>query len=65
MKQDQLSWTIKTDEQVLKALEILNNKTMYNSILQGKSGSILITRDDDQSVPVSVSLKTGFDQVPV
>ena len=57
--------TIKTDEQVLKAVEILNNKTMYDSILQGKSGSILMTRDDDQSVPVSVSLKTGFDQVPV
>ena len=42
-----ISWTIKKDEQVLKALEILNNKMTYNSILNGKAGSILITREND------------------
>jgi carboxyl-terminal processing protease len=57
--------TLKTDEQVLKAIEILNNKPMYDSILQGKSGSTLITSGDDQPVPVSVSENTGFDQAPV
>ena len=31
-----IAWTIKKDEQVLKALEILNNKEEYNSILKGK-----------------------------
>ncbi len=31
-----ISWTIKKDEQVLKALEILNNRTRYDSILNGK-----------------------------
>jgi carboxyl-terminal processing protease len=42
-----ISWTIKKDEQVLKALEILNNKAEYDSILNGKAGSTLITRDRD------------------
>jgi len=41
-----IEWTIKTDEQVLKAVEILNKSQDYNSILQGKKGSILITHDD-------------------
>ena len=40
-----ISWTLKKDEQVLKALEILNNKMTYNSILNGKTGSGLITRE--------------------
>jgi carboxyl-terminal processing protease len=44
-----ISWTIKKDEQVLKAVEILNNKTEYNSILNGKAGSILITNDNDKT----------------
>ena len=38
-----IAWTIKKDEQVLKALEILNNKEEYDSVLKGKSGSILVT----------------------
>ena len=37
-----ISWTIKKDEQVLKALEILNNKEEYSSVLKGKTGSTLI-----------------------
>ena len=41
-----ISWTLNKDEQVLKALEILNNKTVYNSILSGNAGSILITREN-------------------
>ena len=40
-----IEWTIKSDEQVLKAVEILNTTQDYNSILQGKKGSILITHD--------------------
>jgi carboxyl-terminal processing protease len=44
-----ISWTIKNDEQVLKALEILNNKVVYNSILNGKAGSTLITRQNDNN----------------
>jgi len=40
-----IAWTVKTDEQVLKAVEILNKSQDYNSILQGKKGSILITHE--------------------
>jgi len=42
-----IAWTIKKDEQVLKALEILNNKEKYSSILKGTTGSILITRKNE------------------
>jgi carboxyl-terminal processing protease len=35
-----IAWTLKTDEQVKKALEILNNKDEYNSILKGKPKSV-------------------------
>jgi carboxyl-terminal processing protease len=38
-----LERSVRKDEQVLKAREILNNKNQYSSILQGKSGSILLT----------------------
>jgi carboxyl-terminal processing protease len=50
-----IAWTIKTDEQVLKAVEILNKNQDYNSILQGKKGSILITHEP-QSPGLKVSL---------
>jgi carboxyl-terminal processing protease len=46
-----IAWTIKSDNQVLKALEILNNREEYNSILKGKTGSILVTRKNGQSSP--------------
>ncbi len=42
-----IAWTIKKDEQVLKALEILKNKEEYSSILVGKTGSILVTKKSD------------------
>jgi carboxyl-terminal processing protease len=43
-----IAWTIKKDNQILKALEILNNKEEYSSILKGMSGSILVTKRNDQ-----------------
>jgi len=36
-----IAWTIKKDEQILKAFEVLNNKEEYSSLLKGKAGSIL------------------------
>ncbi|HUX55794.1 MAG TPA: S41 family peptidase [Bacteroidales bacterium] len=45
-----IAWTIKKDEQVLKAVEILNNKEEYASVLKGNSGSILVTRNNGQNV---------------
>ena len=41
-----IAWSLKTDEQVLKAIDILNKSQDYNSILQGKKGSILITHEE-------------------
>lgn len=38
-----IKWTLKTDLQVQKAVQILNNKEEYSSILNGKSGSILVS----------------------
>jgi carboxyl-terminal processing protease len=38
-----ISWTLKKDEQINKAIEILNNREKYASVLRGKSGSILIS----------------------
>jgi carboxyl-terminal processing protease len=37
-----ISWTIKKDEQVLKARDILNNKEEYSSILKGTAGAIVV-----------------------
>jgi hypothetical protein len=45
----EIAYTIKNDEQVLKARDILNNKEEYNSILKGIEGSILVTRKNDQN----------------
>ena len=42
-----IAWTIKNDEQVIKALEVLNNKEEYSSILSGRTQPSLITRLDD------------------
>jgi carboxyl-terminal processing protease len=41
-------WTLKSDEQINKALEVLNNKELYSSILKGKTGSILVTNKDNK-----------------
>jgi len=38
-----IAWSIKKDEQVNRALEVLNNKEEYNAVLTGKAGSILVT----------------------
>jgi len=39
-----IAWTIKKDDQILKARDVLNNKEEYSSILKGTAGSILVTR---------------------
>ncbi|HUX96066.1 MAG TPA: S41 family peptidase [Bacteroidales bacterium] len=38
--------TIRKDEQVMKAMQVLNDKKQYESLLSGVTGSILITRDN-------------------
>jgi carboxyl-terminal processing protease len=39
-----IAWTLKDDDQVAKAVEVLNNKSLYTSILKGEAGSVLISR---------------------
>jgi hypothetical protein len=60
-----IAWTIRKDNQVQKAIELLNNRNEYNSILSGKSGSILITRKNDQPGGKSFGIKAGKDQEAV
>jgi carboxyl-terminal processing protease len=38
-----IAWGLKRDEQLSKAVEILNNPAKYSSVLSGKSGSLLIS----------------------
>jgi carboxyl-terminal processing protease len=56
-----IKWTLKTDKQVLKALDILNNKEQYSSILSGKAGAIVVT-DKKTGTPISglTETKAGF-----
>jgi len=57
-----IEWSLKTDEQVKKAIEILNNRNNYNSILQGKAGSILITNGNAPSpVPAGMAAFVNSD----
>jgi carboxyl-terminal processing protease len=44
-----IEWTIKKDEQILKALEILNNKEKYLSVLKGKPRSLIVSRKNDHT----------------
>jgi len=45
-----IQYTIKKDEQINKARDILNNKEEYSSILKGTAGAILVTRKTDPPV---------------
>jgi carboxyl-terminal processing protease len=60
-----IAWTIKKDEQVLKALDILNNKEKYTSILKGTAGSILITRKNESDVVKTDTQGARRNQEPV
>ncbi|MCU0471813.1 MAG: S41 family peptidase [Bacteroidales bacterium] len=44
-----IGWSLQKDEQVKKAIEILNDREKYTSILSGKSGLILITHKEGQN----------------
>ena len=60
-----IAWTIKKDEQVIKALEILNNKMEYSSILKGKAGSILVTGKKDPNIVMRGYQDNRIKQEPV
>jgi carboxyl-terminal processing protease len=44
-----IAWSVKTDEQVLKTVDILNKKDDYKSILQGKMIPVQITHTETES----------------
>ena len=45
-----IKWALKTDSQVKKAIEVLNNKDLYTSILTGKSGNLLIVSNKNNAI---------------
>jgi carboxyl-terminal processing protease len=44
-----ISKSVLKDEQVLKAVDVLNNRTQYNAILNGKSSPAIVSRENKQS----------------
>jgi carboxyl-terminal processing protease len=44
-----IAWTIKSDIQIQKTIEILSNKEEYNAILKGKTGSIIVPDKANQN----------------
>ncbi|HEY5469981.1 MAG TPA: S41 family peptidase [Bacteroidales bacterium] len=60
-----IAWTIKTDEQVKKTMEILNNKDEYNSILKGKTGLVLVPDKIDQNIIKAYSPGNRKKEKPV
>lgn len=44
-----ISWGLKKDEQLKKAMDILNNPGEYSTLLKEKSGNLLLTRGKDNA----------------
>jgi carboxyl-terminal processing protease len=59
-----IGWSLKTDRQVWKADEILNNREEYGSILEGKTGSILTPSKEKKPILESVSPDNPMDEDP-
>jgi carboxyl-terminal processing protease len=45
-----IAWTVKNDSQINKAIEILNNKDKYSSILRSNAVPQLITQKDSPAI---------------
>ncbi len=45
-----IKWTLKNDEQVQKALEVLDNQESYKSVLQGKSTPAVVAGREDTTI---------------
>jgi carboxyl-terminal processing protease len=50
-----IAWSVKKDNQIQKALDVLNNKEQYSLILQGKNGSFSDARKNGKEISMSVS----------
>jgi carboxyl-terminal processing protease len=64
-EEGEIKWTIKKDEQISKALEILNNKDEYSSLLKGKEGAVIVTKKDDPDLPKKELPDVKKNQEPV
>jgi len=47
----EIKWSIKNDAQVSKAVEILNNREKYDSILKGDENTVLVRSKNDPNLP--------------
>lgn len=60
-----IAWTIKKDEQLQKAVEVLNDKSRYEAVLKGKAGSIMVTVNDKEKIVKPDLRKTSLGEEPV
>lgn len=60
-----IAWSVKKDQQVLRALEILNNPPAYNSILRGQSVPGFLTRDNEKVEITAFIDRSRPDLIPV
>jgi carboxyl-terminal processing protease len=60
-----IAYTIKKDDQLLKTVNILNNKEQYSSILQGRTGLILVTDRKNPNIVMTDYQDNRKDQEPV
>jgi carboxyl-terminal processing protease len=58
-----IKWTIKTDDQVLKAINILNNKIQYGAILKGSVGPIIVADKDKGSAMTRITEKRKVSEL--
>jgi carboxyl-terminal processing protease len=59
-----IAWSVTRDEQVKKALEVLNNKNIYSAVLSGKTGSVLISGKTGSGIP-GHELQINKEQMPI
>jgi carboxyl-terminal processing protease len=60
-----IAYTIKKDEQVRKALQVLNNKTEYSSVLSGKTVPLIISRKESSASGRMVRSAERTNQTPL
>jgi carboxyl-terminal processing protease len=60
-----ISKSVLKDDQVLKAIEILNNHSQYNAILSGKSLPAKITRENTAVPPVKRVIGKNHDRLEI
>jgi carboxyl-terminal processing protease len=60
-----IAWSVKKDEQINKALQILNDREKYGSILKGKGGQLVMTGKEDTNRNLTGLLKDTDNQESV